>query len=659
MNKILKLQSVFCTFCIIFKKVICIMLVLQLIFSNYLSIESFAEENDALQEIVAIQDFDFNDFSNWTKGFYTTSGTKLSSSFIRTIDYLSVTTDSTYTISFSSDVFKFVIYEYTDEYKYCAKVGYTGSGEYVPNANTSYVGIFLAPVTTANYQTYQEAFENGLTITVTESSTEQDEPVMADPDPDMVITEPAVTLDCNAYSFVDDMKVGWNLGNTLDAHTGELNGLENLNYEFVYGNCETTSEIIQFVADCGFDTIRIPVSWSFHTYQDETGHYKIYDSWFERVARIVDMSLDAGLNVIINSHHDYKLIYAGTDDESFASVCSAAQDIWSCVAQYFNDYDERVLFEGYNEIRNAEDGYVYSDLSASQTNALNQIFVDAVRATGGNNASRLLICPTLMDKYATPFMEAFELPQDSVEDRLIIEVHMYTDEFDQSIDHTFSELERYSEEIGAPIIIGEFGYSASYKLSDLRATAAGNFVARAYEHGIKAIVWDNGKSSDYGLVERRELASSNMEMLNAITNAAKYEGSEYTEITQYLVPEIKLTQTTGAIVRDVWWGSMVASSTDYIETLDPDAKYLKIKCVNNGDAYSRNIHYVDFYDADGNTLKMYSKGFPGYDFNYYAIPEGATSVNICILSSKYKTTKDQYLQYIEDGDLKLYVGYIY
>ena len=454
---------------------------MQLIFNNFLSVTSFAAKTDTLQEIISIQDFDFNDFSNWTKGFYTTTGTKLSSSFVRALDYLSVTADCNYTITFSSDAFKFVIYEYTGDYKYCGNVGYTGSGEYTPSDKACYVGIFLAPVTTATYQMYKEAFENGMNITVAETNTAEDDPVIVEPDPDTEIPQPALTLDCNAHSFVENMKVGWNLGNTLDAHTGELNGLENLKYEFVYGNCETTPEIIQFVADCGFDTIRIPVSWSFHTYQDESGHYKIYDSWFERVARIVDMSLDAGLNVIINSHHDYKLIYAGTDDESFASVCSAAWDIWSGVAEYFNDYDERVLFEGYNEIRNAEEGYVYSDLSASQTNVLNQIFVDAVRATGGNNASRLLICPTLMDKYGAPFMEAYELPQDNIEDRLIIEVHMYTDEFDQSVDYTFSELERYSEKIGAPIVIGEFGYTASYKLSDMRATAAGNFVARAYD----------------------------------------------------------------------------------------------------------------------------------------------------------------------------------
>lgn len=463
----------------------------------------------------------------------------------------------------------------------------------------------------------------------------------------------------NAHTFVKNMKVGWNLGNTLDAHTGELNGLENLNYEYVYGNVETTPEIIQYVADCGFDTIRIPVSWSFHTYIDESGHYRIYDSWFQRVERIVNMSLDAGLNVIINSHHDYKLIYAGTDEADFAKVCSAASDIWTVVAEHFKDYDSRVLFEGYNEIVNIQEGFVYSDLSASQTNVLNQVFVDAVRSTGGNNADRLLICPTLMDKYASPFLSSFKLPKDSAKDKLIIEVHMYTDEFDQSIDKTFSALEKYSKKLGAPIIIGEFGYKASYKLADKRAVAAGNFVARAGEHGIKTIVWDNGVLSEYGLIDRKNLSSSNTDMIRAITNPVKYDGSEYTDITKYLIPDVTIKQDNGAVVHDTSWGCMVASTTDYMQSFDASARYLKIKCINDGDAYSRNVHLVDFYDANGNAIEINSKGYPGYDFYCYEIPQGAASAKICIFSSKYATSKNKYMQYIKQGDLKLYVGFIY
>ena len=462
----------------------------------------------------------------------------------------------------------------------------------------------------------------------------------------------------NAHTFVKNMKVGWNIGNTLDAHTGELNGLENLNYEYVYGNVETTPEIIQYVADCGFDTIRIPVSWSFHTYTDDEGHYHIYESWLSRVSEIVDMCLDAGLKVIINSHHDYKIIYAGCDDETFATVLSNAEDIWSDVADYFKGYDERVLFEAYNEIKNIEEGYVYSDLSAEQTNQLNQIFVDTVRSSGGNNASRLLIVPTLMDKYGAPFMQAFQLPTDTTAGRLIVEVHMYVSDFDQSLEYDFSELERYSNSYGAPIIIGEFGYTASYSYAD-RAVAAGNFVARAKAHGIKSIVWDNGKMSDYGLINRSDLSSSLTDVISAITNPAFNEGTEYVDVTDGLIPEKKLTQTDGSIVRDVWWGSMVISSGEGMAALDTDASYLKIKCVNNNDAFSRNVHYVDFYDSEGNALKLYSKGFPGYDFRIYKIPEGACYVNICIFSSKYKTTKEEYLQYIADGDLKLLVGYLY
>ena len=760
-------------------------------------------ENDAE---AYLYEFDFSDFSNWTSGFFTESGTKYSSATIRTLDYLIVDSQATYSIQSSNDSFSITVCEYNSDYTFLVSNTFKSGAEFAPSKDTTYIGVYISSTTESKYNAFKIAFEEGSSITfnilenyddsleavdltntslfkkgqyikkVTSARTyakctntshaslslfdsyklvdasgyysftapsddyklvlvEQNEDLTALSEItiangssyiprdgasgvalSIINTDPSYTIDniksdlasgliyfgqsiviieepgedtpshdspdepepyqpgtdenlpiivgppiasTDAHSFVESMRAGWNLGNTFDSYSStSLNGKANLGYEYVWGNVETTPEMLQYVADCGFDTIRIPVSWSYHTYVGPDGNYHVYESWLQRVSQIVNMALDAGLKVIINSHHDHNLFFVGTDDATFATVKGNFQNIWTDVATYFKDYNGNLLFEASNEMDNVVEGFVYSDLAATQNNELNQLFVDTVRGTGSGNTDRLLVIPTLMDKYGAPFMEAYRLPTDSANDRLIITVHMYSKEFDQSLDYNFTSLENYSNKIGAPIIIGEYGYTTSFTIVD-RKIALSNYVARAAEHGLKTIVWDNGKMNQYGLINRADPSSSLTDLISAIVNPSKNEGNAYIDITNTLIPELKLAQNTGAAVTDIWWGSMLSSSVFWDTPLDTNAKYLKVKCVNDGDAFSRNVHYVNFYDASGNVLKMNSIGYPGYDYYTYAIPQGATLVKICIFSSKFKTSKSEYLKYIEDGNLKLLVGYVY
>lgn len=757
-----------------------------------------------------LSDYNFSDFSNWTSGFFTTTGSKYSSATIRALDFLRTDSSETYSISSSSDSFSVVISEYTSDYSFLVSNTFSNGAEFTPCKSTAYVGVHISSTTETKYSAFSKAFSEGASISIdlipdyddglnvvdftntslfrkgkyirkvtstssgakltnttnasvslfdsfksvdpsatyyynapsddyrlclveqredgsainelnflqgssytpsenargvalsiytnnsaisvtdiknelasgtlfvyTDSIIINDpgsngdepievvtptpaEPVEPEPstDPGIIISPPIASLN-DAHSFVSAMKAGWNLGNSLDSYSSKtLNGKANLGYEAVWGNPKTTQEILDYVAGCGFDTIRIPVSWSYHTYVGDDGYYHVHEAWLDRVKEVVNMSLNSGFNVILNSHHDHQLFYVGTDDASLTKVKWNFTSIWTQIANAFKDYDNRLIFEAHNELDNEAESFVYSDLAASQCNDINQLFVDIVRGTGGNNAERLLIVPTLMDKYGAPFMDAYKLPKDSATDKLIIEIHLYSNEYDQSLEYTFATLESYSEKIGAPIIIGEFGYSPSFTVVD-RTVAIGNYVARAADHGMKTIVWDNGKPKEYGIINRTKVSDSSTDAILAIVNPSKFEGEPYTDITKYLVPQMKLTQTTGAMISDIWWGSMVASSTDFKIPLDSSAKYLKVKCINNGNAYSRNIHYVDFYDAQGNTIKMNSIAYPGYDYKTYAIPQGAASVKICIFSSKFKTSKEEYQKFIADGELKLLIGYLY
>ena len=65
--------------------------------------------------------------------------------------------------------------------------------------------------------------------------------------------------DITSMELVSDMKIGWSLGNTLDA-TGGLG----ISSEWSWGNPKTTQEMIDAILAQGFNVIRIPVTWQGH-----------------------------------------------------------------------------------------------------------------------------------------------------------------------------------------------------------------------------------------------------------------------------------------------------------------------------------------------------------------------------------------------------------
>ena len=101
-----------------------------------------------------------------------------------------------------------------------------------------------------------------------------------------------------ARELLSRITMGWSLGNTLDADTVTLVGN---NSETSWGNPKVTPELIDAVANMGFNAIRIPVTWFNH--MNMTTH-EIDEAWMNRVQEIVDMVLDRGLICILNMHHD-------------------------------------------------------------------------------------------------------------------------------------------------------------------------------------------------------------------------------------------------------------------------------------------------------------------------------------------------------------------
>ena len=231
----------------------------------------------------------------------------------------------------------------------------------------------------------------------------------------------------SAIDIAGQMYPGWNLGNTLEAGDGasvcfttDTNG--HLNYETYWQGTPTSQQIIDFVKAQGFRSVRIPCAWMMGHVNNATD-VQIDANWMKRVREIVDYCINDGLYVVLNDHWDGGWLennLAAYDAETARQLKS----MWTQIALEFNDYDEHLLFAGFNE----PDCNENNNPKPARIEALmkyEQDFVDAVRATGGNNASRTLVvqAPSTSIEHAYQYLK---MPTDVIEDRLMVEVHYYT-----------------------------------------------------------------------------------------------------------------------------------------------------------------------------------------------------------------------------------------
>lgn len=322
----------------------------------------------------------------------------------------------------------------------------------------------------------------------------------------------------SALEFAASMKIGWNLGNTFDAPGGET----------AWGNPVTTKELLHLVKELGFETIRIPISWGKHV--SAAPDYIIEADFLERVDTVVSQALDNGLYVVINSHHDNEL-YMPTP-ENADSARQYLDAIWRQVAPHFSDRDHKLVFETMNEPRVTGVSYEWNIdtqnlecmAAIEVVNQLNQTALDAIRRTGGRNADRFVIVSAYAGSPNSTLIGAFHLPEDSVDDRLIVSLHAYTPyrfaldmksgdaTFDRVDENEIRSLIRnvsyqYVQK-GIPVIFDEMGCLDKNNPDDRYAWCVA-FVSAARENGIPCLWWDNGcisgSGEKFGMIDRKGL----------------------------------------------------------------------------------------------------------------------------------------------------------
>jgi endoglucanase len=347
-----------------------------------------------------------------------------------------------------------------------------------------------------------------------------------------------------ATTVANGMRMGWNLGNTLEAICGET----------AWGNPAVTQAFIDSVRAAGFNSIRIPVSWDCHT--APTGTTTIPAAWMARVKQVVDYAHGQGMYVIINIHWDGGWLQ---DHPTFAfqsAVNAKQRAYWTQIATAFRDYNERLLFAGTNEVH-ADFGTPTSEhLTVQQS--YNQTFVNAVRATGGNNASRTLVVQTY-NTNAWHGLNFHVMPTDTIAGRLMVEFHHY-DPYDFTLNPSgpclawgaqfpqFSQCawaqEAYHTDLfgrirtkwvaaGIPVILGEYGVARRPNLNLAAREFWLEFVTRtAVQNGIKPFYWDNGvqpsQNDSFALFNRSTGAIVDQGALNALMRGAGGGGSTFT-----------------------------------------------------------------------------------------------------------------------------------
>lgn len=334
--------------------------------------------------------------------------------------------------------------------------------------------------------------------------------------------------DNEAMLFVQELKIGWNLGNTFDAI--DNNSLtDELEYEKAWNGSYTTEEMIDAVGEAGFNTVRIPVSWHNHLTDDD---YTVSEAWMDRVNEVVDWCIDRDLYVILNIHHDNSTQYLYPSEEYAEQSIKYITAIWTQLAERYKEYDEHLIFEAMNEPRlvgHENEWWINPDNedcieAISCINRYNQVFVDLIRNSGGNNVNRYLMCPGYGASSDGALNEGFKLPTDTVEHRLIVSVHAYTPynfaldaagtdtwsaENQSDINNMVGFMDKLYDDFivkGIPVIIGEFGARNKYNNNEARTEFAAYYVAAARARGMTCCWWDNnafiGTGENFGLLNR-------------------------------------------------------------------------------------------------------------------------------------------------------------
>lgn len=397
-----------------------------------------------------------------------------------------------------------------------------------------------------------------------------------------------------AKSIAAEMGVGWNIGNSMEVPGNPTN----------WGNPIPTQRMIDSVKAAGFKTVRIPCAWD--SYADAATHV-IKPEWMAQVKQVVDFCIKDSLFVVLNIHWDGgwiegKIDSAATRPAMLATMKAKQGAYWKQIATTFKDYDRHLLFASANEPG------VDDQANLGILMSLHQIFVDTVRATGGNNASRSLILqgPSTSFEHSADWITS--LPTDKIADRFMVEAHFYPYQYclmsqpanwgtmaypfyywgkglhsttdlihnpswgeEAYVDSQFNLMKPKFLSKNIPVLVGEFGAMKRMTLTgdSLRLSILGrrhfyNYVVKsALDKGMIPVLWDAGGKGDGTMTvfdRTKDGAVYDLGLLNAVRSAAglsKLAG----DTTEWILPTGNNSMRVLYSAKDSLFGQVALSVT--------------------------------------------------------------------------------------------------
>jgi len=317
--------------------------------------------------------------------------------------------------------------------------------------------------------------------------------------------------DLTTQQLIMEMKLGINLGNTMEACGDWIPKGSLLNYEKAWGSPEVTQEMIEGYAKAGFSSLRIPVAWSNMMLPNNV----INPDLLNRVETIVNWTIDSGMIALINLHWDGG--WWSKFPESYKECMAKFTAIWTQVSEHFKKYGDRLMFESMNEVGFDSIWTQWRGTRADKkrafdiVNDMNKTFVDIVRASGGNNAKRHLVIEVYNTGLEYAYDPLFIMPDDPA-NRLAATVHYYTPAVFAILDKdadwgkardtwgtpadirelegNMDRLKKNCVDKGIPIIVGEFAACGNNKTQEMKRLYAISVMEAVYSRDMCPMMWD-------------------------------------------------------------------------------------------------------------------------------------------------------------------------
>ncbi len=330
-----------------------------------------------------------------------------------------------------------------------------------------------------------------------------------------------VIRNITAKALVADMKPGWNLGNSFDVRSSD---------KTLWGNPLPTTALVDAVYNRGFRTLRLPITWGYN--MGDAPGFEIQSAYLSRINSIVQHAIEKGMYVIINSHHD--------DEWIVPTVANAATTrlrlsrVWTQIAEHFKNYSDYLIFELLNEPRHVGTPEEWTGGTEEGRRVLNtyyQTALDAVRATGGNNALRKIMIAPYAASTLKVAWDGFEIPNEDKD--VIISLHAYfpfpfalegsdpdwgSDADKQAVDALMNRIEAEFITKDRPVVMGEWGSVGTLAIASERLKHASYYTQACLSKGIVPIVWDNGNANEFGLISRVGLSWNFPTLADAAAN---------------------------------------------------------------------------------------------------------------------------------------------